>query len=73
MDDEIFALIMLAPLFDSWEAMRMTVSNSTSKIKLKYDNICDMILVEEVSKRDSSKISYSSSALSIESRGKRYT
>ena len=38
-DDEIRALIVLASLPNSWEAMRMTVSNSTGKEKLKYHDI----------------------------------
>ena len=38
-DDEIRALIVLASLPNSWEAMRMTVSNSTGKEKLKYNDI----------------------------------
>ena len=38
-DDEIRALIILASLPNSWEAMRMAVSNSTGKEKLKYHDI----------------------------------
>ena len=38
-DDEIRALIVLASLPNSWEAMRMTVSNSIGKEKLKYNDI----------------------------------
>ena len=47
-DDEIQTLILLASLSNSWKAMRMTVSNSVGKTKLKYDDICDLVLVEEV-------------------------
>ena len=43
-DDEIHALIVLASLPNNWEAMRMAVSNSTGKSKLKYDDIQDLIL-----------------------------
>ena len=32
--------------------MRMTVSNSAGKSKLKYDDIQDLILSEEVYRRD---------------------
>ena len=42
-DDEVHALILLAFLPNSWEAMRMTVSNSARKSKLKYDDIRDLI------------------------------
>ena len=38
-DDEIHALIILASLPNSWEAMRMAVSNSIGKEKLKYNDI----------------------------------
>ena len=51
-DDEVHALILLASLPNSWEAMRMAVSNSTGKSKLKYDEIQDLILSKEVRRRD---------------------
>ena len=51
-DDEVCALILLAFLPNSWEAMRMAVSNFVGKSKLKYDDIRDLILSEEVHKRD---------------------
>ena len=38
-DDEIRALIVLTSLPNSWEAMRMAISNSTGKEKLKYNDI----------------------------------
>ena len=38
-DNEICALIVLASLPNSWEAMRMAVSNSIGKEKLKYNDI----------------------------------
>ena len=40
-DDEIYALIVLASLPNRWEAMRMAVSNSTGKEKLKCNDIRD--------------------------------
>ena len=46
-DDEIRAVIVLTSLPNSWEAMRMVVSNSAGKSKLKYDDIRDLILSEE--------------------------
>ena len=45
-DDEIRALIVLASLPNSWEAMRMVMSNSVEKGKLKYVDIRDLILSE---------------------------
>ena len=51
-DDEVRALILLASLPNSWEAMRMMMSNFARKSKLKYDDIRDLILSEEVHRRD---------------------
>ncbi|KAL6340105.1 hypothetical protein AAG906_038940 [Vitis piasezkii] len=56
-DDEIRALIVLASLPNSWEAMRMVVSNSTGKEKLKYNDIRDLILAEEIRQRDAGETS----------------
>lgn len=69
-DDEIRALIVLASLPNSWEAMRMAVSNSAGKNKLKYEDIRDLILSEEVRRRDAGETSGSGSALNLETRGR---
>ena len=69
-DDEICALIILASLPNSWEAMRIVVSNSTRKQKLKYNNIRDLILAKEICRRGASEISRSSSALNLATRGR---
>jgi acyl-activating enzyme 14 len=70
-DDEIRALILLASLPSSWEGMRTAVSNSAGKSKLKYDDIRDLILAEEVRRKDSGESSSSGSALNINTRGRR--
>ena len=69
-DDEICALIILASLPNSWEAMRMAISNSTRKEKLKYNDIRDLILAEEIYRRDAGETSGSGSALNLETRGR---
>ncbi|RVX12493.1 Retrovirus-related Pol polyprotein from transposon TNT 1-94 [Vitis vinifera] len=69
-DDEIRALIVLASLPNSWEAMRMAVSNSTGKEKLKYNDIRDLILAEEIRRRDAGETSGSGSALNLETRSR---
>ena len=69
-NDEIRALIVLASLPNNWEAMRIAVSNSTGKEKLKYNDIRDLILAEEIHRRDASEISKSGSALNLEIRGR---
>ncbi|RVW93766.1 Retrovirus-related Pol polyprotein from transposon TNT 1-94 [Vitis vinifera] len=69
-DEEIHALIVLASLPNSWEAMRMAVSNSTGKEKLKYNDIRDLLLAEEIRRRDSGETSGSGSTLNLETRGR---
>ncbi|KAB5573948.1 hypothetical protein DKX38_001142 [Salix brachista] len=54
---------------ESWEAMRTTISNSARKSKLNYDDIRDLILGEEVCRRDAGESSTSGSALNVETRG----
>lgn len=49
--------------------MRMTVTNVTSKIRLKYD-VHDMILTEDVCKKDSRKFFATCLALSLDDQGK---
>ena len=51
-DDEVRVLIILASLPNSWETMIMVVSNFVGKRKLKYNDIRDLILSEEVHRRD---------------------
>ena len=69
-DDEIHALIILASLPNKWEAMRMAISNSTGKEKLKYNDIRDLILVEKIHRRDTGETSKSGSTLNLEIRGR---
>jgi len=68
-DDEIRALIVLASLPNSWEAMIMAMSSSAGKSKLKYEDIRDLILSEEMCRRDSSEASCSGAALNLETKG----
>jgi len=71
-DDEIRALIILASLPNSWEAMRMAMSSSVRKNKLKYEDIKDLILSEEMRRRDSSEASCFGATLNLETRGRGY-
>ena len=48
--------------------MRMGVSNSTGKEKLKYNDIRDLVLVEKICRRDASETSRSGSALNLETK-----
>ena len=47
-DNEIRALVVLTSLPNSWKAIRMAVSNSTGKEKLKYNDIRDLILAKKI-------------------------
>ena len=69
-DEKIRALIILASLPNSWEARRMTVSNSIGKEKLKCNDIRDLILAEEIHRRDAGETSGSGSALNLETKGR---
>ena len=69
-DNEIRALIILASLPNSWKAMRMAVSNSAGKSKLKYDDIRDLILSEEVRRRDAGISNAQDQAIVMENRGR---
>ena len=48
----------------------MVVSNYIGKEKLKYNDIRDLILAEEIRRRDASETSRSSYALNLETRGR---
>ena len=48
----------------------MVVSNSTGKEKLKYNDIRDLIMTEEIRRRDAGETSRSGFALNLEIRGR---
>ena len=48
----------------------MAVSNSMGKEKLKYNDIRDLILAEEIRRRDAGETSGSGSTLNLETRGR---
>ncbi|KAL5754374.1 hypothetical protein ACOSP7_022594 [Xanthoceras sorbifolium] len=68
-DEEVRALILLSSLPDSWNATVTAVSSSSGNNKLKFDDVRDLVLSEEIRQRESSEAS-SSSALHTESRGR---
>ncbi|KAL2251622.1 UNVERIFIED_CONTAM: Retrovirus-related Pol polyprotein from transposon TNT 1-94 [Sesamum indicum] len=65
-DDEVKALILLSSLPDSWDVVVTSVSTSSGKEKMKFDNIRDMMLNEETRRRQTG--GSSGSALHTESR-----
>ncbi|KAE8674463.1 CC-NBS-LRR class disease resistance protein [Hibiscus syriacus] len=68
-DDEVRALIILSSLPDNWNATVTAVSSSSRNSKLKFDDVRDLVLSEEIRRRESGEASTSSS-LHIESRGR---
>ena len=48
----------------------MTISNSTGKEKQKYNHIRDLILAEEICRRDADDTSGSGSVLNLETKGR---
>ena len=68
-DDEVRALILLSSLPDSWNATVTAVSSSSGNSKLKFDDVRDLVLSEEIRRRESGETS-NSSALHTESKGR---
>uniref|UniRef100_A0A803LV23 Retrovirus-related Pol polyprotein from transposon TNT 1-94-like beta-barrel domain-containing protein n=1 Tax=Chenopodium quinoa TaxID=63459 RepID=A0A803LV23_CHEQI len=68
-DDEVLALILLSSLPDSWNATVTAVRISSGNNKLKFDDVRDLVLSEEIRRRESGESS-SSSVLHTESRGR---
>lgn len=71
-DEEVRALILLSSLPDSWNATVTAVSSSSGSNKLKFDDVRDLVLSEEIRRRESGESS-TSSVLHTESRGRNST
>jgi len=71
-EDEVKALILLSSLPNSWVATVTVVSSSTRENTLKLSDIRDLILSEDVRKRDSKESSshVSNSTLNTEGKGR---
>ena len=50
--------------------MRLTISNSAEKTKLKYDDIRDLVLAEEVRRKDSGELLGLGSTLNVDYKGR---
>lgn len=61
---------MLASLPNNWEAVRMAVSNSIGKSKLSYEDIRDLILSEEVRRKEAGETLTFGATLNLETRGR---
>ncbi|KOM52532.1 hypothetical protein LR48_Vigan09g119100 [Vigna angularis] len=71
-DEEVRALILLSSLPESWNATVTAVSSSSGSNKLKFDDVRDLVLSEEIRRRESGEPS-TSSVLHTESRGRSST
>ncbi|GJR12199.1 retrovirus-related pol polyprotein from transposon TNT 1-94 [Tanacetum coccineum] len=56
-DDEVQALLLLSSLPESWSGIITAVSGSTRTTKLKFDNIRDLILGEDIRRKTSGEYS----------------
>ena len=52
LDDEIQAILLLTSLPESWDALVVTLSNSTPDGKLTMDTVCDSLLNEEARRKE---------------------
>ncbi|GJZ50990.1 hypothetical protein Tco_0605505 [Tanacetum coccineum] len=68
LDDEVQALLLLSSLPESWSGTVTAVSGSTGSTKLKFDNIRDLIIGEDIRRKTSGE--YSNSLLSAEDKGR---
>jgi len=62
-------LIVVSSLLDSWEGLRAVVTNSVGKTKLNCDDIRNLILSEEIRKKDTKSVT-DSNALTVQSKGR---
>ena len=67
-EDEVKALILLSSLPESWSTTVTAVSSSSGSAKLKLDDVRDLILSEDIRRKESGESS--GSALSTQSRGR---
>ncbi|WCJ44212.1 Retrovirus-related Pol polyprotein from transposon TNT 1-94 [Euphorbia peplus] len=67
-EDEVLALILLSSLPESWSGTVTALSASAGKEKLRFDDVRNLIISEEIRRKESG--STSGSALSTENRGR---
>jgi len=51
-DEEVRALILLSSLPKSWNVIVIIVSISSRSNKLKFDDVCDLVLNEEIRRKE---------------------
>ena len=66
-DDEVQALLILGQLPESWKGTVQSISGAFGKEKLKFSEVVDMIMTEEIRRREDGFFN-SNSTLNMESR-----
>ena len=69
LDDEVYALILLSSLPDSWETLVVSLSNSAPNGVITVNRVKDNIFNEETRRKELA-ISYNTEALVIEKQGR---
>ena len=69
--DEIKAFILISSLPESWDTIVAAITNACGSEKLKFDEICDVVLSESIRKREVGDSS--GSALSVDRSGRSKT
>ena len=65
-------MILLASLSNSWQPMRAAITNSIGNSILKFIDLRNAILAEEVLRKDSGEASSSNSTLNVDGRGRSF-
>ena len=68
LDEEVCALVLLSSLPDSWESTVIAVSSSSGDKKLKLNDVRDLILSEDIRRRESGR--FSGSVMNTEEKGR---
>ena len=71
-DDVICVLILLPSLPNNWEPMRAAITNSIGNATLKFIDVRNAILAEDVQRKDFGKASSSNSMLNVDGRGRSF-
>lgn len=53
--DEVRVTQLLMPFHNSWETMKMIVSNSVGGNTLKFSRVCDLAIIEKIHRKSTSK------------------
>ena len=69
-NDKSCSLILLATLPNSWEPIRVAIANSIGNATLKFIDVRNVTLMDEVRRKDSGEASTSNSVLNVDNKGR---